>query len=55
VRWQVVLDTQEEKIKRRQRLIRGGTEYPLEARSMVLLRLPRHETGESKDLETNSV
>ena len=55
VRWEVVFDTKEEKIKHRQRLIRGGTEYPLEARSMVLLRLPRHETGESKDLETSSV
>jgi glycogen operon protein len=55
VRWQVVFDTREEKIKHRQRLIRGGTEYPLEARSMALLRLPHHETGESKDLETNSI
>ncbi len=55
LRWQVVFDTKEEKIRRRQRLIRGGNEYPLEARSMVLLRLPHHETGESKDLETNSV
>jgi hypothetical protein len=27
----------------------------LEARSMALLRLPHHETGESKDLETNSI
>ena len=49
VRWQVVFDTQEEKIKRRQRLVRGGSDYPLEARSMVLLRLPQHETGESQD------
>jgi isoamylase len=55
VRWQVVFDTSEEKIKRRQRLIHGGNEYPLEARSMVLLRLPRHATGESNDQETNSV
>jgi isoamylase len=55
LRWQVVFDTKEENIRRRQRLIRGGNEYPLEARSMVLLRLPHHETGESKDLETNSV
>jgi glycogen operon protein len=55
VRWEVVFDTKEEKIKRRQRLIRGGTEYPLEARSMALLRLPHHETAEAKDLETNSV
>ena len=55
VRWQVVFDTKEEKIKRRQRLIRGGTEYPLEARSVALLRLPHHETGESKDLDTSSV
>ena len=55
VRWQVVFDTREEKIKHRQRLIRGGTEYPLEARSMTVLRLPHHETGESKDLEMNSI
>ncbi len=55
LRWQVAFDTKEENIRRRQRLIRGGNEYPLEARSMVLLRLPHHETGESKDLETNSV
>ena len=55
VRWQVVFDTKEEKIKRRQRLIRGGTEYPLEARSVALLRLPHHETGESKDLDTSSI
>jgi len=55
VRWQVVFDTREEKIKHRQRLIRGGNDYPLEARSMALLRLPHHETGESKDLETNSI
>jgi isoamylase len=49
VRWQVVFDSKEEKIKRRQRLIRGGSDYLLEARSMVLLRLPQHENGESKD------
>jgi glycogen operon protein len=49
VRWQVIFDTKEEKMKRRQRLIRGGSEYPLEARSMALLRLPQHEAGESKD------
>jgi isoamylase len=55
VRWQVVFDTKEEKIKRRQRLIHGGNEYPLEARSMVLLRLPHHETGEAKDLETSFI
>ena len=55
VRWQVVFDTKEEKIKHRQRLIRGGNEYPLEARSMGLLRLPHHETGESKDLETSFI
>jgi glycogen operon protein len=49
VRWQVVFDTKEGKIKKRQRLLRGGSDYPLEARSMVLLRLPQHETGESND------
>jgi len=55
VRWQVVFDTSEETIKRRQRLIHGGSEYPLEARSMVLLRLPHPETDESSVQETNSV
>jgi glycogen operon protein len=55
VRWQAVFDTQEETIKRRQRLVRGGTDYPLEARSLVLLRLPHPEASEAKDLETNSV
>lgn len=45
VRWQIVFDTKEGNIKRRQRLIRGGSDYALEARSMVLLRLPQQETG----------
>jgi glycogen operon protein len=54
VRWQVVFDTKEGKIKKRQQLIRGGSDYPLEARSMVLLRLPQHENGETKD-QPNSV
>jgi hypothetical protein len=53
VRWQVVFDTNEEKIKARQRLIRGGSEYPLAARSMVLLRLPHHEAGEMKEPEAD--
>jgi hypothetical protein len=30
-------------------LIHGGSDYPLEARSMVLLRLPQQETGEIND------
>jgi glycogen operon protein len=55
MRWQVVFDTKEEKNKRRQRLIHGGTEYPLEARSLALLGLPHQKAGEAKDLETNSV
>jgi hypothetical protein len=53
MRWQVVFDTHEEKIKPRQRLIHGGNEYPLEARSMVLLRLPHHEAGEMKEPEAD--
>jgi glycogen operon protein len=49
VRWQTVFDTKKVKIKKRQRLIHGGSDYPLEARSMVLLRLPQQETGEIND------
>jgi glycogen operon protein len=55
VRWQVVFDTREEKIRGRQRLIRGGNTYPLEARSIVLLRIPSQETADSREPETNSV
>jgi hypothetical protein len=51
VRWEVVFDTKEEKIRRRQRLIRGGNPYPLDARSMVLLRLPHHETRDTQEQE----
>jgi glycogen operon protein len=53
VRWQVVFDTNDEKINARQRLIRGGSDYLLAARSMVLLRLPRHESGEMKEPEAD--
>jgi isoamylase len=55
VRWQVVFDTSQEKVKPRQRLIHGGSEYHLEARSMVLLRLPHHEAREIKEPEVKSV
>jgi isoamylase len=54
VRWQVVFDTNQEKIKPRQQWIHGGSEYHLEARSMVLLRLPHHEGRETKEPEANS-
>jgi isoamylase len=54
VRWQVVFDTSKEKIKPRQLLIHGGSEYHLEARSMVSLRLPHHEAREIKEPEANS-
>jgi glycogen operon protein len=42
LRWLVVLDTREAKLKRR-RPLRGGEPYELEARSLVLLRLPEKE------------
>jgi glycogen operon protein len=52
VRWEVVFDTREAKVRRKQRLIRGGSPYQLEARSLVLLRLPRHEEGERAEEDT---
>jgi glycogen operon protein len=55
VRWEPVLDTREPDGQPRSRSFRGGQTYPLEARSMVLLRLPHHETGDSKEQETHSV
>jgi glycogen operon protein len=55
VRWQVVFDTQEDKIKLRQRLIRGGNAYRLEARSMVLLRVPRHDSRDARERETEII
>jgi isoamylase len=55
VRWQVVFDTQEEKMRLRQRLIRGGNTYRLEARSMALLRLPHHDSRATRDRETDVV
>ena len=47
LRWQLVLDTKEAKLKRR-RLLRGGEPYDLEARSLALLRLP--EKAEDREL-----
>jgi glycogen operon protein len=41
VRWEFVLDTREAAGQRRQRLMRGGETYTLEARSLALLRLRR--------------
>ncbi len=43
MRWELVLDTREPTGKRRQRPIRGGTPYEMEARSLALLRLRGHE------------
>ena len=55
MRWQVVFDTQEKKMRLRQRLIRGGNTYRLEARSMALLRLPHHDSRATRDRETDVV
>jgi glycogen operon protein len=55
VRWELVFDTNEEKIKRRRRLIRGGTPHRVEARSMVLLRLPHHETRDTQQREMDAI
>ena len=51
VRWEVVFDTRDQKPTRRRRLIRGGQPYELEARSLVLLRLPQHDIRENGDNE----
>jgi isoamylase len=44
VRWELVLDTREPTGKRRQRPLRGGQTYELEARSLALLRLRQQES-----------
>src|SRR5438034_9393808 len=51
VRWEVAFDTSDQKPTLRRRLIRGGQPYELEARSLVLLRLPQHDIRENGDNE----
>jgi isoamylase len=43
IRWELLLDTREPTGRRRQRPLRGGETYDLEARSLVLLSLRREE------------
>jgi glycogen operon protein len=43
IRWELILDTREPTGRRRQRPLRGGQAYDLEARSLVLLSLRREE------------
>jgi glycogen operon protein len=43
IRWELILDTREPTGRRRQRPLRGGEAYDLEARSLVLLSLRREE------------
>jgi glycogen operon protein len=43
IRWELVFDTREPTGRRRQRPLRGGEAYELEARSVVLLRLRREK------------
>jgi glycogen operon protein len=50
VRWELMFDTREPAGMRRQRPLRGGEAYELEARSLVLLRL-RKETSEGAAAE----
>jgi isoamylase len=50
VRWQVVLDTSKPQLKQHP-LRRGGDAYELEARSLALLRLPRHQVGEEDEIK----
>jgi glycogen operon protein len=47
--WWVVLDTSEPTTRREQRQLRGAAPYPLKARSLVLLRLPRHDEPEDEN------
>ena len=44
--WWVVIDTSEPDIRREPRQLRGAEPYPLKARSLVLLRLPRNDEPE---------
>jgi hypothetical protein len=53
VRWQVVLDTSEARcVKTTHRLMRGGETYDLQARSLVLLRLPKNVESDNGDGES---
>jgi isoamylase len=47
--WWVVLDTSEPTTRREQRQLRGAAPYPLKDRSLVLLRLPRHDEPEDEN------
>jgi isoamylase len=47
--WWVVLDTSEPTTRREQRQLRGAAPYPLKDRSLVLLRLPRHDEPEHEN------
>ncbi|MGH7824244.1 MAG: glycogen debranching protein GlgX [Candidatus Binatia bacterium] len=50
VRWQVVLDTSRPSMKQG-RSRHGGDAYELEARSLALLRLPRHHAGDEDEIK----
>jgi isoamylase len=47
--WWVILDTSEPITRREQRQLRGAAPYPLKGRSLVLLRLPRHDEPEDEN------
>jgi glycogen operon protein len=47
--WWVILDTSEPIARREQRQLRGAAPYPLKGRSLVLLRLPRHDEAEDEN------
>jgi isoamylase len=47
--WWVILDTSEPITRREQRQLRGAAPYPLKERSLVLLRLPRHDESEDEN------
>jgi len=47
--WRVELDTKEPAVSGRQRQMRGGETYELEARSLVLLLLPRNGAAEGRE------
>ena len=47
--WWVILDTSEPIARREQRQLRGAAPYPLKGRSLVLLRLPRHDEPEDEN------
>jgi isoamylase len=56
VRWEVILDTDHPmsgKVKHRP--MRGGEAYDLQARSLVVLRLPKHAEGENGNGEVRSM